>query len=616
MIDIHWSRTLHHDGSARYVTIDERGGRATARLRLRAALDAPITRVFVRTAPDGEQNFAEMRPAAPDAACQWWEAELPLDMPSTHYRFLLHTPDGGWWLSAAGLTQHAPTDATDFKLLAGYDAPGWLRDAVFYQIFPDRFADGDPSNNVRHGEPLGNGRTAVARRWGELPDRAHGGHEFFGGDLSGIIQKLDYLADLGVSALYLNPIFVSSSNHKYDVADYERVDPHLGGDAALAELRQALDARGMRLILDITPNHSSSNHDWFLAAQADPAAPTAEFYTFHQRPHDYATWLGVRSLPKLNYRSERLREAMYAGEGSIMRRWLRPPYRIDGWRLDVANMLARQGTTQLGHKIGRAIRRAVKFERPDAYLLGENFYDGTPHLQGDELDATMNYSGFMIPLIQWLADAGSLHYADWIPPGRLPSAALAAQWGAFLAALPWQLACQQFNLLDSHDTPRFLTAMGEDEARLRLAAVLLFTFPGVPSVYYGDEVGLVGGPDPDCRRCMPWDERQWNTSLREHYRALIRLRRSAPALCDGGFQLLHAAGDTIAFAREAPGQRLVVVARRADDGLRALPLRHAGLPDGARLRELFSGREATVVGGQLPLDGLAAVGAQVWVVVQ
>jgi alpha-glucosidase len=614
MTNIRGLDTIHHDGSPRYVRLEGRAEGATALLRLRAAQDAPIERVFLRTAPDGEQHIAPMRPAGVDATCRWWEVDLRLEMPRTSYRFLLLTSDGAWWLSAAGLTRHMPTDATDFKLLADHQAPDWLGASVFYQIFPDRFADGDPTNNMRSGGALIHGRPAIARRWGELPDRANSSREFFGGDLAGIVQKLDYLAELGVNALYLNPIFVSPSNHKYDVADYDHVDPHFGGDAALAELRSALDARGMRLILDITPNHSSANHPWFVAAQADPAAPTAEFYTFRKRPDDYATWLGVRSLPKLNYRSQRLREAMFAGDDSIMRRWLRPPYRIDGWRIDVANMLARQGAAQLGHKIGRAIRRAVKAEAPDAYLLGENFFDGTPHLQGDELDATMNYSGFTIPLWQWLVEPAKLSMAaEWATARPLATEALAAQWRAFMAAIPWQVVIRQFNLLNSHDTSRFFTLVDADVARVRVAATLLCTYPGVPSILYGDEVGLPGGPDPDCRRCMPWDEQTWNIDLREHYRALIRLRRTSAALREGGFQLLHAQGDTVAFQREANGERLLVVARRADDRLAALPVHHSGLADGTRLREYRTGAEATVAGGVLPLDGLGAVGAQIWI---
>lgn len=604
-----WMRSLHHDGSPRYLRAD--AGQVTVRLRARR--DAPIQHVMLRTNPDGEEQLVPMRRLADDGALQWWGGELAPAMPRTNYRFRIITDAGHWWLTEAGITRYTPTDAGDFTLLPAIHGPAWVRSSVFYQIFPERFADGDPTNNVRNGQPLSNGRVAIARTWDELPQRPHGPHEFFGGDLQGITQHLDYLEELGINALYLTPIFTAPSSHKYDVADYTTVDPHFGGEAALAELRHALDRRGMRLLLDVVPNHCGAQHHWFTAAQRDPDAPTADFFTFRRHPNEYEAWLGVPSLPKLNYRSERLREAMYAGPDAVMRHWLRPPYRIDGWRIDVANMLARQGESQLGHKIGRAIRRAVKSENRDAYLLGENFFDGTPHLQGEELDATMNYRGFAKPLLHWLSGRDRFEPGPYSDNQPLPTDALAAQWQAFRAAIPWQIAVQQFNLLGSHDTPRLRTVLGDDMAKVRLAMALLFTYPGVPCVYYGDEIGMQGGPDPDCRRPMPWDAARWDTDLRGFVQQLTHLRRTAPALCDGGFQMLHAAGETVAFLRDAPAGRLLVVARRAPDALAALAVTDGGVADGTRFRELFSGAEAQIEGGLLPLVSLPAVGAQVWI---
>jgi alpha-glucosidase len=606
-----WEASIHHDGSPRYVQFGGRVG-DTARLRLRIAADAPVSGVFVRTCPDGEQHFMPMRDLGVQGVCRWWEGELPIRMLRTNYRFLLRADDGVYWYSAGGVTRYYPTDANDFVLLANYHAPTWVRDAVFYQIFPDRFADGDPGNNVRDGEYLYHGRPVVARHWHELPQRATGSIEFYGGDLQGIAQRLDYLTDLGVSALYLNPIFRAPSNHKYDVEDYTYIDPHLGGEAGLLTLRQALDERAMRLVLDIVPNHCGVTHPWFVAAQADRHAPTAEFFTFRRHPDEYECWLGVKTLPKLNYRSVRLREVMYAGHDAIMRHWLRPPYRIDGWRIDVANMLGRLGPDNLGHKIGRGIRRAVKAEQPDAYLLGEHFFDGTPHLQGEELDATMNYQGFTFPVWRWLAGFEFNPQRPEADPRPIATETMAAQWTVFRAAIPWQIATQQFNLLGSHDTPRLRTIVGDDLARVRVAMTLLFTYPGVPCIYYGDEIGLAGGGDPDCRRTMPWDETQWDHDLRAFVRRLAHLRRSAPALRWGGFQQLYAQGETIVFQREAPEERLIVVARRGDDGLRAVPVRHGGLADGTRLRDLLTDVETVVTGGMLDISRLPAVGVQVW----
>lgn len=611
----HWTASLHHDGSPRYVTSPGafRLG-DTVTLRLRADRDAPVEDVYLRTTPDGEKQVTRLDKTWTEGVCRWWETRLSLTMPVTNYRFYVVTGEGIFWLSAAGLTRYEPADATDFKLLADYAAPDWVRDSVFYQIFPDRFYDGDPSNNVQTDDYARGGLRTLARPWGARPRsyREARGIEFFGGDLPGVVQKLDYVSDLGANALYLNPVFTAPSNHKYDITDFRTVDPHFGGNAALVALREALDARGMRLILDVTPNHCGHNHPWFLAAQADPGAPTAGYFTFHRHPDDYESWSGHKSLVKLNYRSERLRQEMYAGEDAILRGWLRAPFRIDGWRLDVANMTARQGAYQMAPEVWRELRTAVKVEFPGAYLMGEHFYDSSPLLQGDMLDATMNYRAFSLPLIHWLAGVDTTTAAlDGVwQRSPLPGAALAEQWRLFMGLIPWQSAVQQFNLLCSHDTPRILHLLGGDKARLRAAAALLFTFPGVPSVYYGDEIGLDGGHDPDNRRCMIWDEGQWDHDLRAYYRALAHLRRESPALRWGGFQVIYAVGDTVAMLRDSPEEQIIVVVRRGEDGLDALPVRHAGLPDGVSLVSVLDGGQAVIAGGMLPLRGSGP--AQIW----
>jgi alpha-glucosidase len=526
------------------------------------------------------------------------------------------TQDGAYWLNALGISRADSTDAFDFKLVADFAAPSWLEDTVFYQIFPDRFHNGDPANDVPPGAWT-HGKYATQRRdWGAppLPYREAGNLDYYGGDLAGIAQKLDYLVDLGVNALYLTPIFVAYSNHRYDIADYDHVDPYLGGDEALAELRRALDRAGMRLILDVTPNHLGSQHPWFTDAVADPDAPTAEYFTFHEHPHSYESWLGVNTLVKLDYRSERLRDAMYRAESSVLRRWMREPYHMDGWRLDVANMMARQGAVQLAHKVGRQMRRAVKADNPQAYLFGEHFYDGTPHLQGDELDATMNYSGFTMPLWMWLAGRDhNIPPRPWTDTTLLPGEALAEQWSRFRAAAPWAIARQQFNLLDSHDTPRILTLVNGDRALVKLAVTILMTYPGVPSVYYADEIGMEGENDPDCRRCMRWDETTWDTDLRAHFQQVIGLRRTAPALRRGGFQQVYADGGLIVYLRQSPEQRLLVVGYRGPEALASVevPVWHAGLADGTALTDLLGSGTYTVEHGMLRLEGLERGAAMV-----
>ncbi len=615
--------SIHHDGSGRCVLSPSGEPRLgdTVTLRLRAAPEAPIERILLRTCPDGEQHFADLQPEPPGAnpAVRWWQAQLRLSMPYTHYRFLVLAGGEAWWYTAAGLQRSLPTDATNFRLLAGYQAPAWARASVFYQIFPDRFADGDPASNVRNGEFNYRELRSTARPWG-APPAAQGMQamlEFYGGDLQGVMQRLDYLQDLGVNALYLNPIFSAYSNHRYDVTDYNNVDPHLGGNQALADLRQALDERGMRYILDIVPNHCGFMHPWFQEARQDPLAPSAEFFTFHHHPDDYEAWLGVRSLPKLNYRSQKLRDEIYAGPQAVFRRWLRPPYGADGWRIDVANMLGRQGADQLGHLVGSGIRAAVKDENPEAYLLGENFFDGSEQLQGEFLDANMNYSGFTKPLWWWLKgfNVGSHGLPGLVTASQpWPGQDVLASWQAFRAAIPWAITRQQFNLLGSHDTGRIFSQVNHDPQMNRLAAALLMTYPGIPSVYYGDEIGMRGADAHAARACMQWDPAAWDQELRAEYQALIRLRRSAPALLDGGFQELFAAPDTLAYLRDSANQAIVVVAQRGPSAGQplALDIRRAGLPDGLAFKELFSGRELVSAGGKLQI-GSPAPGPQVWV---
>jgi alpha-glucosidase len=614
--------SIHHDGSSRYVQTHGNislhiGDEVT--LRLRTAVDAPVERLLLRICPDGEQFFAEMKPASAqmNPACRWWEVTLRIDMPVTSYRFLLFTSDGAWWYNSLGTQRYVPTDANDFRLLANYEAPVWVRDSVFYQIFPDRFADGDPASNVRDGEFDYRGLKSKAKRWDEQQSTwPQAMVEFYGGDLPGVEKHLDYLTDLGVNGIYLNPIFTAYSNHRYDVVDYENVDPHLGDNAALASLRRALTEREMRFILDIVPNHCGVMHPWFQAALADPGAPSAEYFTFHRHPDEYESWLGVRSLPKLNYRSQSLREAIYAGPDSVFRRWLKKPYSIDGWRVDVANMLARHGKDQLETEVWTGIRKAVKSENPHAYLLGENFFDSTSQLQGDRLDATMNYAGFTNPVLYWLdhfqvsQHSEPKHVESKLP---WPTEVLIATWQAHRASIPWIIARQQFNLLGSHDTPRIDHIVNEDAARNRLAVALLFTYVGVPCIYYGDEIGMTGRDSLEARDPMIWDSNQWDHDLRSFYQRLIRLRRTFSALIDGGFQILLSEENVLAFLRDTDTEQILVIGNRGpgERPSKELFVRDGGIPDGTIFTEIFSGQTLTVQAGYLPLP-VVPVGVQIW----
>jgi alpha-glucosidase len=605
----HWTTGVHHDGSALFVSnlLPKMG--ETVAVRVRVPAHAPVLGIFLRICPDGEPAMSALEKHHSDTTSAWWQGQFKITMPLNTYRFKITSPEGAYFLNGVGISRAEAPDQQDFKILADFAAPSWVTSAVFYEIFPDRFHNGDPATNVKPGEWSRKGHATQLRPWGTPPlSYAEGGNlDFFGGDLEGIRQKLDYLDDLGVNALYLTPIFDARTNHRYDIIDFYNVDAHLGGNDALQALRQAMTAKQMRLILDVTLNHTGNSNPWFTAAQASIDAPTAEYFTFYQHPDQYEMWLGIASLVKFNYRSENLRQRLYKAPDSVLRKWLQPPYQIDGWRLDVANMQAKQGEHQLGNEVGQQIRAAVKDESPDAYLFGEHFHDGTPHLQGDEIDASMNYLGFTFPVWRWLVghDLGM----DW---GRLgadpipyPAETLDAQWANFRGVIPWAVARQQFNLLGSHDTLRFLSVAKNDEALFKLGMLLMLTYVGVPCLYYGDEIGMAGGNDPANRACMIWDEAAWNTDLRNYCKQLIAWRRTLPALAEGGYQTLLAEGPVLAYQRVVEGQHLLVVAaREAAPNVQILAWR-GGLADGVNLRDKFSGQVFQVAEGKLSLGNLA-----------
>ncbi|MCO5197749.1 MAG: alpha-amylase family glycosyl hydrolase [Anaerolineae bacterium] len=611
----HWLQSVFHSGAQPYVSNLYPKLGDTVTLRVRVHSDAPVRQLYLRTFPDGEQLFTRMRKAEDAPPASWWQVELEIGEPQVHYRFIMESADGVFWYTALGSAEHEPSDTTDFRIIADYEPPGWVHDAVFYQIFPDRFANGDPSTDPQPHEYDYRGMRPHTYPWGTPPPaKAWSPVNFYGGDLPGITAHLDHLTRLGVNTLYLNPIFTALSNHKYDVGDYDHVDPHFGGDQALIDLRRALTERDMRYMLDIVPNHCGYASKWFQAAQADFNAPETEFFIFHDHPDDYEAWLGVWSLPKLNYESLELRRRIYGNDDAVFRKWLKAPFSADGWRIDVANMLGRQGAVQLGVQIARDIRSAVKTARPDAYLLGENFYDAAPQLQGDQWDAVMNYYGFTHPLWFWLSHYERASYklnGKILSDGPSTTTAMTTSWLARLASYPWQIALQQFNLLGSHDTPRIRSVVGENDALHRLATVLLFTFPGVPSVYYGDEIGLTDDDYLRSRGCMNWDEATWDGDLFAFHQQLITFRRRSKALQFGSFQLLHVDEDCVAFQREWERERVLVVANRGTESAEAIPVAHGGIPDNTVFRDFVGGQEATMSNGQLILPATGQ-GATLW----
>jgi neopullulanase len=474
--------------------------------------------------------------------------------------------------------------------------PDWVRDAVFYQIFPDRFA-----SSRRVAKP------GEMERW-DAPPTTHG---FKGGDLLGIAEHLDELRDLGITALYLNPVFASASNHRYHTFDYELVDPLLGGDAALRELLDAAHARGMRVILDGVFNHASRGfwpfhhvlengaaspyRDWFYldaevlsgrrgllaypgrgdfeamalqraaaaaatavaaaataaathpAPSAPPASPpyfappapeSAPPGSTSQRMLGYQAWWDMPALPKLNHSNPAVREYIFG----VAERWIR--FGIDGWRLDVPEEIGEPGFWE-------EFRRRCLAVNPDTYLVGE-IWNSAPEWLAGRFDALMNYP--LAESILSFTGAGRLDeglIARVHEYGRHVHAIDGPEFGRQLAGImatyPPELTSLQLNLLDSHDTPRFISLAGGDATALRLATLIQMTLPGAPCIYYGDEVGLEGREDPDCRRAFPWDPVKQDRGLREFVAGLISLRQAHPVLRRGRFELLAAEASAVAY---------------------------------------------------------------------
>lgn len=609
MQNLAWAERVHHDGSAVYVSNPLPRLGETVQVRLRTPADHTFQAVVMRAMLDGEFQAMFMEAKETCGTSQIWETDFKVEQPHIDYTFMLVDENSLYFYNQLGVREADTPDFNAFSLVADYSAPLWIRDAVFYQIFPDRFANGDLANDVQDDEYTLREFSTQKRKWGEppYPWEKGGNLDFFGGDLQGITQKLDYLQDLGVTGIYLCPIFTSNTNHRYDMLDFFNVDEHVGGNEGLAELRAETAKRGMKLMLDITTNHCAVNHKWVQEAKADPASDAAHYFYRNPDTEDFERWLGVDLLVKLNYQSEKLQNIMYHSDHSVIRHWLRPPYSIDAWRIDVANMTGNFKAAQHDHEVWVGLREAAKDENPDAYLLGEFFQDYSAHLQGDELDASMNYQGFNIPMRRWLSDKIWIQGRELpVKNARLSTEALVQQWTAFMASVPYSIVLQQFNQLDSHDIARILYVTEGDKALAKLGFALMIGFPGTPCIYYGSEVGLAGGDDPFNRECMPWDEQDWDTDLRNYHKQLIAIRHASHALKHGGFQVLLTEKDCVAFVRESTEETMLVVGYRGTDDLSgvAIPVSDLGLTDGTILRDLVSDETITVKNGQLDLPTL------------
>ena len=539
----------------------------------------------------------------------------------------------GWWY-------YAP----EFKI------PEWANGAVMYQIFTDRFCNGDPDNDVLTGEYAYNGGQVLQIEDWYCPPAADDTREHYGGDLQGIMDKLDYLEELGVEVIYLNPIFVSPSNHKYDTQDYDHIDPHFGkivhdrgkvlprgsldnrgaekykarvtdpanleaSDRLFANLVREAHMRGIRVILDGVFNHCGSFHRWLdrekIYLNTGNYPPGAygrrdseyrQYFDFQKDEwpdnDSYESWWGFSSLPKLNYEeSMQLRDEILR----VAAKWVSPPYNADGWRLDVAADLGHSEV--FNHYFWQRFRKVVKKANPDALILAENYMNSARWLGGKEWDTIMNYEGFMDPVTWFLT--GMEKHNDAFHPSYIGDP------DRFWAAMKWKgqedmpqapLMCSM-NQLSNHDHSRFLTRTGLKVGRVSLlgtqaaaenvresvyreAVVIQLTWPGAPTLYYGDEAGLCGFTDPDNRRTYPWG-REDREMIRFH-RELIKMHKEYSCLRNGSLIRLTDAPHILSYGRFDRESAVVVAVNNGNDPVKIrIPVVYADVPADCHMKLRF-----------------------------
>jgi glycosidase len=565
-------------------------------------------------------------------------------------RFLWYGDDFGAAdddLRQGGTGFQSSLDAQGFQLTVyngGFTTPSWLQGAVVYSIFPDRFRNGSPANDYCRG----GSSSGCPTFYGSIPAQVHQtwnepienpqrtgvfNRDFFGGDLAGIEEKLGYLKSLGVDAIWMTPIFMARSNHRYDTEDYLHVDPALGGDAAFASLAAAAKTAGIRLVLDGVFNHASSDSLYFdryhrypsLGACESLASPWRNWFSFTASTTpcgsgDYTGWFSLDTLPVFDHGSGPVRDFFYIAPDSVVRHWSERG--AGGWRLDAAD--------QLNHAWWRDFRTVVKSYAPESAIVGEVWPDASDYLLGNEFDSVMNYrfrravDGF-VRTTAWSDSTGQI-------PTRTPT-----QLDRSLAAVredyPPQASAAAFNLIDSHDTNRALfvfTEAGDDgltqaRERLALAALLQFTYVGAPMIYYGDEAainapGPGGTADPFNRAPYPWSDASGDpstygpadTSMIAYYSKLSRIRHDLPALRTGSFERVLAdnAAGVYAFARAGGGAKPVIVALNKSSSTRDVVLRIGRFyADGASVEDRIGGAAITVSGGTVRVSLTARSGA-------
>jgi glycosidase len=591
--------------------------RVYANVTSSAASAAPVTHV-------------SMQVANSDRAYDYFHATVDLRDGGT-YVFEYHDGATDLYLTPKGFTSR-PDSGGSFAFAASrfpaFTTPDWVKNAVIYQIFPDRFRNGNTANDPDFHEWYYQGKTALPPSGKINPDYQEYFHlvknwadadaltkspytpdgrdwmAFFGGDIAGVREKLGYLKDLGITAIYFNPLFEAKSTHKYDCADYKKIDPHFGSNEEFIDFVKAAHAAGIHVILDIVYNHSGNTHWAF--KDAVEKGPKSEYYTWYEfkkwplpdgwpnvqhawKPADYYyCWWGFGDLPDMNFDLSRNNDAEKAIKDVSQAQvneplvtylldtteyWLKDAD-VDGVRLDVPN--------ELPYWFWMLFNKRVKSVKPDAYIVGELWGNATDYVKPGVYDAVMNYAFFRDPVTKFLGmGQGTAEEFDAsLASGRL--------------AYPSQAVEVQMNLIDSHDTVRFLTQVGGNVNRLKLAALFGMTYIGAPTIYYGDEIGMQGGKDPDCRRpfIWTWEGDPQRMALHDYYKKLIAARKAHAALRTGEFRTLYATGMQYAYARSGGGENFVVALNAGKQSAK-LPIDLAAFGGKVTAVDLLSGESVS-----------------------
>lgn len=597
---------LFSDGTPFYRSYKKSGNGYEARLRLRTGAD---NAVLVTVETESGQSYP-MTKVRTDRQFDYYEACLSCTGNGLRYYFKITDGTRTVYYNKRGAMKEVQ-EYYSFTLMPEFSTPDWAKGAVFYQIYTDRFCNGNPDNDVLDREYMYLDRSVEhVDDWYEPPKPLDVGR-FYGGDLQGIMSKLDYLKDLGVDVIYLNPIFVSPSNHKYDIQDYDYIDPHLAvieedGGECLKEWEQSnafaskyirrvtdkrnlaasnryfiklveeIHKRGMKIILDGVFNHCGSFNKWMdkeqiyeyeqgyeKGAYITKDSPYHSFFKFHEHsqwPYNekYDGWWGHNTLPKLNYEESPMLEEYIL---KIAKKWVSPPYNADGWRLDVAADLGH--SSEYNHYFWKKFRQAVKQANPEAIILAEHYGDPAAWLQGGEWDTVMNYDAFMEP-VTWFLTGLEKHSDEYREDLLGNDINFRDAMSHHMSRMHYESLYVSMNELSNHDHSRFLTrtnrhvgrlatagskAAEEDvnKAVMRCGVVIQMTWPGAPTIYYGDEAGVCGFTDPDSRRTYPWGRE--DKEMIQFHKDIIAIHKAHRIFSEGSVKYLYGERNVISFGR-------------------------------------------------------------------